>query len=338
MSASRSAAPRSTPPSGRTYARINPITGEPATHAAAASVADAQAAADAAAAAFPAWSATGPNARRALLNKAAAALEARGDDFVAAMMTETGSTEGWARFNLMLAAGMVREAAALTTQIGGEVIPSDKPGCSRWRLREPVGVILGIAPWNAPIILGVPRDRGAARLRQHASSSRRPRRCPRTHALIVEAFAEAGFPARRRQSRHQRARGCRRSRRRADRPSGGPADQFHRLDRGRPDHRQARRRASEAGAARARRQGAADRARGRRPRRGGEGRRVRRLHEPGPDLHVDRADHRRRGDRRRLRREVRREGRRRMPAAIRATARRRSARWSTRRRSITSTR
>src|SRR6188472_3369266 len=94
---------------GRTFARIDPITGEIATNAAAASVADAQAAADAAAAAFPAWSATGPNARRALLNKAAGALEARGNDFVAAMMSETGSTEGWARFNLMLAAGMVRE-------------------------------------------------------------------------------------------------------------------------------------------------------------------------------------------------------------------------------------
>jgi hypothetical protein len=29
----------------------------------------------------------------------------------------------------MLATGMIREAAALTTEIGGEVIPSDKPGC-----------------------------------------------------------------------------------------------------------------------------------------------------------------------------------------------------------------
>ena len=60
--------------------------------------------------------------------------------------------------NLGLAAGMVREAAALTTQIGGEVIPSDKPGCLALALKEPVGVILGIAPWNAPIILGVRAD------------------------------------------------------------------------------------------------------------------------------------------------------------------------------------
>jgi len=59
-----------------------------------------------------------------------------------------------ALFNLMLAASMTREAAAITTQIGGEVIPSDKPGCLAMALREPVGVVLGIAPWNAPIILG----------------------------------------------------------------------------------------------------------------------------------------------------------------------------------------
>ena len=101
-----------------------------------------------------------------MLNKAAVALEARKDEFVKAMMGETGATAGWAMFNLMLAAGMMREAAAMTTQIGGEVIPSDKPGCIALALREPVGVMLGIAPWNAPIILGVRGHRHAAGLRQ----------------------------------------------------------------------------------------------------------------------------------------------------------------------------
>jgi hypothetical protein len=38
----------------------------------------------------------------------------------------------WAGFNVMLAAGMIREAAALTTQVAGEVIPSDVPGSWRW--------------------------------------------------------------------------------------------------------------------------------------------------------------------------------------------------------------
>ncbi len=97
-------------------------------------------------------------------------------------------------FNLMLAAGMIREAAALTTQIGGEVIPSDKPGCLALTLREPVGVILGIAPWNAPIILGV-RAIAVPLACGNTVILKASELCPRTHSLIIEAFAGAGFPA-----------------------------------------------------------------------------------------------------------------------------------------------
>ena len=149
-------------------------------------------AAEAAAAAFPAWSALGPNARRASLNGAAAALEARADQFVALMAEELRASEQWARFNVQLGAGMVREAAALTTQIGGEVIPSDKPGLLSLALREPVGVILGIAPWNAPVILGC-RAIATPLACGNTVILKASERCPRTHALIVEAFAEAGF-------------------------------------------------------------------------------------------------------------------------------------------------
>lgn len=176
------------------FERLNPVTGEVATVAAAATPAEAVAACDAAAAALPAWSALGPNARRAMLMAAAAALEARASDFVAAMMAEIGATEGWARFNLMLAVGMVREAAAITTQIGGEVIPSDKPGCIAMALREPAGVVLGIAPWNAPIILGV-RAIAVPLACGNTVVLKASEQCPRTHALIIEAFAAAGFPA-----------------------------------------------------------------------------------------------------------------------------------------------
>jgi len=175
------------------FTRINPITGEVASSATAMKAADIPAIAARAAAAFPAWAAQGPNARRAVLMKAATALEAKKDDFVAAMMAETGSTAGWAMFNLGLAAGMVREAAALTTQIAGEVIPSDKPGCLSMALKEPVGVLVGIAPWNAPIILGV-RAIAVPLACGNAVILKASETCPRTHALIIEAFAEAGFP------------------------------------------------------------------------------------------------------------------------------------------------
>ncbi len=175
------------------FTRSNPITGAVASAAPAMQPAEMPALAARAAAAQPAWGALGPNARRAVLVKAAAALEARAEAFVAAMMGEVGATRGWALFNLGLAASMVREAAALTTQITGEVIPSDKPGCLAMALREPVGVILGIAPWNAPIILGV-RAIAVPLACGNAVILKASELCPRTHALIVEAFAEAGFP------------------------------------------------------------------------------------------------------------------------------------------------
>ena len=175
------------------FERINPLTGAVASTAPAMQATDIPSIAAKAAAAFPEWAAMGPNARRAVLMKAASALEARADAFVDAMMGEIGATRGWALFNLGLAASMVREAAALTTQISGEVIPSDKPGCVAMALREPVGVILGIAPWNAPIILGV-RAIAVPLACGNAVILKASEQCPRTHALIIEAFADAGFP------------------------------------------------------------------------------------------------------------------------------------------------
>ena len=176
----------------KTFERINPVTGSVATRAAAATVEDAIAAVDAAAAAFPAWSVLGPTPRRMMLLKAADALDAKVADFVSAMMEEIGATEGWARFNLMLASAMVREAAAITTQISGEVIPSDKPGCIAMALREPAGVVLGMAPWNAPIILGT-RAIAVPLACGNTVVLKASEQCPRTHALIIEAFVEAGF-------------------------------------------------------------------------------------------------------------------------------------------------
>ncbi|OJU09817.1 MAG: salicylaldehyde dehydrogenase, partial [Caulobacterales bacterium 68-7] len=178
---------------GRTFERHNPVAGGVATRAAAASPADARAACDAAAAAFPAWSELGPNARRAMLSKAADALAGLADQFVSAMCEEIGATEGWARFNVMLASGMLREAAAMTTQIGGEVIPSDKPGCIAMATRQPVGVVLGIAPWNAPVILGV-RAVALPLACGNTVVLKASETCPRTHHLIGQAMMAAGFP------------------------------------------------------------------------------------------------------------------------------------------------
>ena len=175
-----------------TFDRANPVTGDIATRAAAAGVDDAIAAIEAAKAAFPAWSALGPNARRTALMKAADALDRRAADFIDAMMEEIGATEGWARFNIGLSSAMVREAAGLTTQIGGEVIPSDKPGCIAMAVREPAGVVLSMAPWNAPIILAT-RAIAVPLACGNTVVLKASEQCPRTHGLIIEAFVEAGL-------------------------------------------------------------------------------------------------------------------------------------------------
>ncbi|HTT04719.1 MAG TPA: aldehyde dehydrogenase [Steroidobacteraceae bacterium] len=175
------------------FERINPLTNEVASRAEAMRPGDARAIADRAALGFAKWSALGPNARREVLMKAATALEAHRQEFVQAMTAEVGATAGWAMFNLMLAAGMIREAAALTTQIGGEVIPSDRPGRLAMAMREPVGVILGVAPWNAPIILGV-RAIAVPLACGNSVILKASEMCPQTHALIAQSFSEAGFP------------------------------------------------------------------------------------------------------------------------------------------------
>lgn len=177
---------------GATYDRLNPLSNEVATRAAAASVEDAKAAADAAAAAFPAWSALGPNERRARLLKAADIMEARTGEFIELMVAETGATPMWAGFNAKLAAGILREAAAMTTQVSGEVIPSDVPGSLAMAVRQPVGVVLGIAPWNAPIILGV-RSIAVPLACGNTVVFKASELCPATHRLIGSILVEAGI-------------------------------------------------------------------------------------------------------------------------------------------------
>ena len=178
---------------GTTFDRLNPMTGEVATRAAAATAEDAKRAVDAAAAAFPTWAEMAPAGRRALLNKAADLIEAAGPKFAPVMGAETGSTAMWAGFNCMLAGGMVREAAAMTTQISGEVIPSNVPGSLAMGYRQPVGVVAGIAPWNAPVILGV-RAIAMPLACGNTVVLKASEMCPGTHRLIGELFREAGFP------------------------------------------------------------------------------------------------------------------------------------------------
>ncbi|HEY4665441.1 MAG TPA: aldehyde dehydrogenase [Comamonas sp.] len=177
-----------------TFDRLNPLDGQVATRAPAATPDDARAAVDAAAKAFPAWAAMGPAERRAMLMKASQALAAKGDAFAAAMAAETGASGIWAGFNVHLAADMFLEAASLTTQINGQLIPSNIPGSVAMAVRQPAGVVVGIAPWNAPVILAV-RAIATPLACGNTVVLKGSELCPATHGLIIEALQECGLPA-----------------------------------------------------------------------------------------------------------------------------------------------
>ncbi|MBY5461068.1 aldehyde dehydrogenase [Rhizobium leguminosarum] len=179
---------------GRTFDRIDPFTEKLASRAAAADLDDVAAAVNAASAAFGAWSKTGPGQRRAILMKAADIMDSKVGEFTRLMIEETGSTAPWAGFNVMLAANILREAGAMTTQISGEIIPSDKPGTLAMGVRQAAGVCLAIAPWNAPVILAT-RAIAMPIACGNTVVLKASEQCPGTHRLIATALTEAGLPA-----------------------------------------------------------------------------------------------------------------------------------------------
>jgi len=178
---------------GGYFDRVDPVKGSVVSKAAAARMADVSLAVEAAAKVFAEWAATGPGRRRELLLKSADVLMAHQKDFIECMIAETGATAPWAGFNVVFAAGILREAASMTSQIAGEVIPSDVPDNLAMAIRQPIGVCAAIAPWNAPVILGVraiamPLACGNTVVFKASES------CPAVHRLIGTALVEAGIP------------------------------------------------------------------------------------------------------------------------------------------------
>lgn len=178
---------------GQTFERIDPVSRAVSTRASAATVDDANRAANSAARAFPAWSETSPSERRAVLNKAADLVIERSEDFVAAMIAETGSTAAWGEFNCRLAASILREAGAMASQATGEVIPADKPGSFAMAIRQPCGVVFSMAPWNAPVILSA-RSVAMPLALGNTVVMKGSELCPRTHSLLGEVLNAAGLP------------------------------------------------------------------------------------------------------------------------------------------------
>ncbi len=179
--------------SGREVEQTNPYTEDVVGRAAAAAPEDVDAAVEAAQGAFEAWGFGPPAARREVLTKAADLLQERAEEISAIVTEETGGTFGWGMFNCQLASGMLREAGAQAYGAVGQVIPSDIPGATAIARRLPAGVVVGIAPWNAPVILGT---RAIATPLAYGNTVilKGSELCPRTHAQIVRCVQDAGAP------------------------------------------------------------------------------------------------------------------------------------------------
>ncbi|HUT71303.1 MAG TPA: aldehyde dehydrogenase family protein [Desulfatiglandales bacterium] len=179
---------------GELYDDLNPYTGEVFARVPAGKRADAKRAVDAAAAAFPGWSHTLPAERQALFLKAADILEKKQEEIVPILAEETGCTFGFAMFQTHFTPGLLREAAAQAHQANGEIIPADLPGAFYMAIRQPVGVVAGIAPWNAPLILSLrsicmPIAYGNTAILKPSTES-----AAAGGVVIAEVFHEAGFP------------------------------------------------------------------------------------------------------------------------------------------------
>lgn len=179
--------------SGAVGWRHDPVTQQATTRFAAATVKDARLAATAAAQAFPGWSSTPPSERRRFLLKTAECMRRRAPELEQRMQAEIGATRSWINENIELALEILIEAASLTTQIRGQVLPSKQPQRQMLALRQPVGAVLGIAPWNAPLILGV-RAVATPLACGNTVVFKLSELAPATQRWIADCFQEAGLP------------------------------------------------------------------------------------------------------------------------------------------------
>ncbi len=176
-----------------TFDRTDPLTNAVITRACACTAAAAERAADAAAAAFPVWAATDADARATVLRDAAALLGARADELVTVARGEVGATEDWTRFNIAIAQATLDHAAGLCSGITETPYPAGNPARRYRRIVKPVGVVLGIAPWNAPVTLAVRAVAGALAL-GNTVVLKGSELCPYTHELVARCFVDAGLP------------------------------------------------------------------------------------------------------------------------------------------------
>jgi phenylacetaldehyde dehydrogenase len=184
--------------SGETFEVVDPASAKVFAHAAAGDAADIDAAVQAARHAFesPPWSTFTPAQRARLLLKLADLIEANADEIALLETLDNGMPFRMAKFGGVFgAAESLRYHAGWATKIHGATINLSAPGdWHAYTLREPVGVVGQIVPWNFPFVMGVAKI--APALAVGCTVVLKPaEQTPLTTLRLGELIAEAGFPA-----------------------------------------------------------------------------------------------------------------------------------------------
>lgn len=114
---------------------------------------DAEAGVNAASSAFKAWSGLPPSERERVLLRAADIIEQSSIKLIDLLIDESGSTQSKARFEVNYTASLLRTAAGEARRLYGDTFPNDKPQRISLVIREPLGVVVAITPFNAPLVL-----------------------------------------------------------------------------------------------------------------------------------------------------------------------------------------
>ncbi|WP_323780682.1 aldehyde dehydrogenase [Thalassovita sp.] len=175
-----------------TFTRLDPSTDLVASVAADGRAADAEYIASVAAANFSSWSTLTGARRAAVLRRAKQLIPQYAERFAQSMTTEVGATAEWVAFNLQIASDVLEATAALAERFGAEGTVPD--GTTSQAVRVPAGVCLAIAPWNAPVALGM-RAIAFPLAFGNAVIFKASELCPVTHVLIGDLLHEAGLPA-----------------------------------------------------------------------------------------------------------------------------------------------
>ncbi|CAD6528960.1 Succinate-semialdehyde dehydrogenase [NADP(+)] GabD [Paraburkholderia kirstenboschensis] len=138
---------------GARFPVTNPATGETIVEVANSSTADARAATDAAARALPAWRGKLPRERAEILRRWHALIVANTEDLARLMSTEQGKPLAESRGEVAYGASYVAWFADEATRIYGDIIPQQQRGKRMSAVKEAIGIVAAITPWNFPLAM-----------------------------------------------------------------------------------------------------------------------------------------------------------------------------------------